>query len=190
MYFIPGKPLEYGTKYKVTVGAAEDLAGNKFQSHHIWEFTTLDKAEHLVGEWKFEEESGNTVKDSSGRGNHGTLKGNPARVEGKVGKAISFDGEDDLVEVPHSESLIAGGEITIEAWVNPDYQKKAEQHHTAIVGKAHRWSPGYILGFYTIRGGYRPWFTYIAIYEGHAKRKWVNFIRGERKFGSLSLIHI
>ncbi|MCK4624278.1 MAG: right-handed parallel beta-helix repeat-containing protein [Phycisphaerae bacterium] len=184
MYFIPEKSLEYGTKYRITIEGAEDLAGNKLKSPHVREFSTLSKAEHLVGEWRFEEESGNTAKDSSGRGNHVTLKGNPARVEGKVGKALGFDGVDDLVEVPHNDSLIAREEITIEAWVKPDYQKKAVQGHTGIAGKAHRWDTGYLLAFYNIRGGYRPWLAYGTICEGNPKRKSVNFSREGKKFGS------
>jgi hypothetical protein len=175
MYFVPDAPLKYGTEYKVTIDGAEDLAGNKLKSPYVWEFSALGKAEHLVGEWRFEEESGDTAKDSSGRGNHGALKGNPARVEGKVGKALSFDGVDDFVEVPNNDSLVAR---------KPDYQKKAEQGHCGIAGKVHRFGVGYLLAFYNISGGYRPWLAYTAIYEGKGKRKSAGFGREGRKFGS------
>jgi len=49
----------------------------------------------LVGWWKFD---GN-ANDSSGKGNNGTEKGDPTYVAGKIGHAISFDGQDDRIEV-------------------------------------------------------------------------------------------
>jgi hypothetical protein len=46
----------------------------------------------LVGEWHFDGDA----KDSSGNGNDGTIYG-ATFVEGKFGKALSFDGVDDYV---------------------------------------------------------------------------------------------
>ena len=72
----------------------------------------------LVGYWRFDEETGSTAKDSSPYGNDGTIYG-ATRVRGIIGKALSFDGVDDYVEVPDSESLDITDEITIEVWVKP-----------------------------------------------------------------------
>ena len=69
----------------------------------------------LVAEWHFDEGSGSVLKDSSGNGNDGVIYG-ATWVDGKYGKALSFDGVDDYVEVPHSTSLDITDEITIEAW--------------------------------------------------------------------------
>lgn len=61
---------------------------------------TLDTDPHLVGWWKFEEASGKTAADSSGKGHDGTLDGNLAaetnHVPGRVGQAIQFDGKDGV----------------------------------------------------------------------------------------------
>jgi len=71
----------------------------------------------LVAYWSFDEGSGNIAYDASGNGNHGTLINGPKWTQGKIGGALSFDGVDDYVEVPHSASLEITDAITIEAWV-------------------------------------------------------------------------
>ncbi len=71
----------------------------------------------LVAEWHFDEGSGNILKDSSGNGNDGTIYG-ANFMEGKFGTALNFDGIDDYVEVPNSNSLNPQA-ITIEAWILP-----------------------------------------------------------------------
>ena len=74
--------------------------------------------EGLVAEWRFDEGSGNVVKDSSGNGNDGVIHGATWTV-GKVGSALRFDGKDDYVEVADDSSLDITDAITIEAWVKP-----------------------------------------------------------------------
>ncbi len=50
----------------------------------------------------------------------GTLNnGCPKWVQGKFGKALSFDGVDDYVEVPDSSSLHITDEVTVLAWIKP-----------------------------------------------------------------------
>ncbi len=63
------------------------------------------------------EGSGTTVHDISGYGNNGTISG-ATWVNGRYGKALSFDGVDDYVEVPHSASL-EPTDVTVEMWINP-----------------------------------------------------------------------
>jgi len=70
----------------------------------------------LVGSWSFEEGSGNTVFDSSGFENHGTIFG-ATYVTGKEGLGLLFDGTDDDVVVPYSISINPANEITLEAFV-------------------------------------------------------------------------
>ncbi len=72
----------------------------------------------LVGSWSFDEASGYTVQDASGRGNPGTISG-PARVAGRFGGGLSFDGQNDWVTVADSASLHLTTAMTIEAWVRP-----------------------------------------------------------------------
>ena len=69
--------------------------------------------------WKFDEGSGTTVADSSGNGNTGTLVNGPLWTAGRVGNALFFDGIDDNVTVPDSNSLDLSSSFTLSAWVNP-----------------------------------------------------------------------
>ena len=73
----------------------------------------------LVGNWKFDDGAGNTAIDKSGNGNDGTLIGGPTWIAGTIGSgALSFDGSDDMVEVPDAASLDLPEALTIAAWVN------------------------------------------------------------------------
>jgi len=74
----------------------------------------------LVGYWKLDEGTGNTVYDSSTFGNDGTLEDDPTFVEGKFGPALAF--EVSRVAIPASNSLTADlfqGSFTLAAWINP-----------------------------------------------------------------------
>jgi concanavalin A-like lectin/glucanase superfamily protein/Big-like domain-containing protein/glucose/sorbosone dehydrogenase/Calx-beta domain-containing protein len=73
---------------------------------------------NLVAAFGFEEGAGTTIADLSGRGNTGSLSG-PTWVDGRFGKALSFDGINDLVTVNDSNSLDLTGAMTLEAWVRP-----------------------------------------------------------------------
>ena len=53
-------------------------------------------------------------------GNHGTLTNGATTAPGQVGQAFRFNGVDDYVQVPDSANLDITGDITIDAWVNPD----------------------------------------------------------------------
>jgi parallel beta-helix repeat protein len=62
----------------------------------------------------------NTVVDSSGNANHGTLtNGATHSASGKYGAACSFDGTDDYVNVADSASLDLTHGFTLSAWVFP-----------------------------------------------------------------------
>ena len=73
----------------------------------------------LVGHWKFDEGTGTTACDSSGTGNVGTLLNGPLWAPGKVGGALYFDGINDNVTVPDSNSLHLSNAFSLSAWVNP-----------------------------------------------------------------------
>jgi hypothetical protein len=69
----------------------------------------------------FDEASGNTALDSSGNNLNGTIR-EAARVAGRFGGALSFDGVNDWVTVPDTTGspldLTTG--VTLEAWVKPE----------------------------------------------------------------------
>ncbi len=72
----------------------------------------------LLAHWEFDESSGTTARDSSGHGHDGTLRGDPQWAAGIIGSgALSLDGTDGLVEVPHGTSLNLTDALTITAWV-------------------------------------------------------------------------
>ncbi|MGB9596635.1 MAG: LamG domain-containing protein [Candidatus Poribacteria bacterium] len=71
----------------------------------------------IVGAWLFEEGSGKTVKDYSGKGNEGKIFGNPKWVNGKFGKAMEFNGETDYIVIKDSDSLDLDL-MTVSAWIN------------------------------------------------------------------------
>jgi methionine-rich copper-binding protein CopC len=72
----------------------------------------------LVAAYGFNEGSGSTVTDSSGRGNNGTISG-ATWVNGLSGKALSFNGTSNWVTVADSNSLDLTSGMTLEAWVKP-----------------------------------------------------------------------
>ena len=60
--------------------------------------------ENITAMWLFDEGEGTTATDSSGNGNDGTIHG-ATWVDGKFGQALEFNGTDNWVEVPHSQSV-------------------------------------------------------------------------------------
>jgi hypothetical protein len=83
-----------------------------------YQFKTLMVLE-LVGLWHFDEGKGKVAHDSK-YGNDGTLVKGPTWVEGKIGKALQFDGVDDYVKCGNPVSLNnITNEITFIAWVKP-----------------------------------------------------------------------
>ncbi|MFA5859603.1 MAG: carboxypeptidase regulatory-like domain-containing protein [Elusimicrobiota bacterium] len=65
----------------------------------------------LVGYWKFEEGNGDIAFDYSGYRNHGIIYGNPKWVTTvrRANTALYFDGIDDYIEIPASQSLMYPG---------------------------------------------------------------------------------
>jgi hypothetical protein len=83
-------------------------------------FPVQAQSNGLVAAYGFEEGTGTTLNDSSGNQNKGTLQYGPVWVtNGKYGKALRFDGVDDLVTIADSNSLDLTTNMTLEAWVYP-----------------------------------------------------------------------
>jgi len=71
----------------------------------------------LVGEWNLDEGSGTVATDTSGNDNTGTVYG-ATWIDGRLGKALSFDGTDDYVDVGNSSILntLGSSSFSVEAW--------------------------------------------------------------------------
>jgi hypothetical protein len=86
-------------------------------------FATFSEAkteEGLILYLSFDEGSGNVAKDLSGNGNNGKING-ATWTDGKVGKALSFNGKDNFVEVPFKDMFNINDAITLAAWIKPNF---------------------------------------------------------------------
>ena len=70
-----------------------------------------------IAHWTFDEASGTTAYDSAGS-NNGTLVNGVARVAGKIGGALNFDGTNDYVNVLYN-SVFQLPVLTMTAWIRP-----------------------------------------------------------------------
>ena len=73
----------------------------------------------LVGAWAFDEGSGTTTADQSGRGNDGSLVECDLDHGGKFNAALTLNGTNAWVSVPDSAALDLTTGMTLEAWVRP-----------------------------------------------------------------------
>ena len=79
-------------------------------------YTAVDR-DTIIGIWLFDEDiNNNVVKDASGNGHDGEVKGSPKVVDGQFGKALSFSGNDQIV-VPHHDRF-STPTFTLMAWIN------------------------------------------------------------------------
>jgi hypothetical protein len=91
---------------------AEDLRARAAKA-----FEEADRRGDLLGHWRLDGDA----RDSSGLGFHGKLKGTKT-VPGKIGQALWFNGEDDVVDLPNSPELdrIQEESYTVMAWFRPE----------------------------------------------------------------------
>jgi hypothetical protein len=79
---------------------------------------TIPVSADLVGWWKFDDGSGSTAADSSGRGQDGTLTNDPTwSSAGVYGGCLQFDGTNDRVVVNGSWTL---AQYTVSMWFRQD----------------------------------------------------------------------
>ena len=83
-----------------------------------WALTPDDPA--IVGVWLFDEGAGDTVGDSSGNGNHGTINGDFQWGNGTIGSAIAANGGGsiDVADSDSIASIVSG--LTVAGWFRID----------------------------------------------------------------------
>jgi len=77
------------------------------------------------GMWLFDDGGGAVAMDSSGKGNDGTIKNAPKWVDGKLGKALEFDGSKQQSVTTLPSTMMDPYPYTFAAWIklseyNPD----------------------------------------------------------------------
>jgi len=87
----------------------------------------------LVGYWSFND---GTAKDNSGTGNNGVIIGDPQSVDGKVGKALDFNG-DDGIDIASNSTVELADALTAAAWIYPRsvVDPTNGNDHCGIIGK-------------------------------------------------------
>jgi fibronectin type 3 domain-containing protein len=106
------------TSYSYRVRAA-DAAGNLSAYSNTAAATVPAPPSGLVAAYAFDEGSGTTVTDASGKGNTGTITNATWSTSGRFGGALSFNGTTSVVTIPDSSSLHLSSGLTLEAWVGP-----------------------------------------------------------------------
>ena len=121
--------LAAGT-YTATVTVTATTAGATGSPKTVAVTLTVSPAAvaNLVGAWGFDETSGTTAADASGRGNTGTLNGATRSTGGKFGGALSFDGINDWVTVPDADVLDLTTGMTHGGLGPPDRHRRAVAH--------------------------------------------------------------
>jgi fibronectin type 3 domain-containing protein len=109
--------LTPNTSYTYVV-LATDGAGNLGPYSNSASATTGGTVPELVAAYSFNEGSGVTAIDTSGKGNDGAIGAATWTTAGKFGGALSFNGNARVI-VPDSPSLHLTTGLTLEAWVNP-----------------------------------------------------------------------
>jgi hypothetical protein len=127
------------------------VTGSSANATGVWD-TNFKMVQHM------EEASGGTNKitDSTSNSNNGTDYNSPVLgASGKIGKAITFDGTNDYIQVADSNSLDIASSITLEAWINPSL---LDTNHRRIMIKQHSaWlEPYYMYSLWVYKEGTDP----------------------------------
>ncbi len=153
------------------------------------------------------------IKDSTGNNNDGTPQGSMTSgdlVDGKVGKALDFDGSDDYVSVPDSTSLRPQN-MTLEALIKSDVLLSSKDFPIMLNKQNWTIKSGYLLGQYSESDGslgirildgtssyevkysepnYNEWMHIVGVYDGQYLRIFKNDEeKNTNNIGSVTVAH-
>ena len=123
-------------------------------------YAYADLADGLISAWTFDD---GTAKDCVGN-NDGKINGGVEVVDGKFGKALSFNGKDGFVQVPHDKSLEAIAEsLSVSAWI----YVRSFNNHAAIIFKGEKigWTNNYAFRIAVLNEGGSIGFRNYAAFE-------------------------
>ena len=101
---------------------ARDAAGNQATATNVAvtvSNVTPPPPSGLVAAYAFEEGTGTSTGDATGKSHTGSVSGATWITAGMYGKALSFDGVNDWVTVADANDLDLTNGMTLEAWVRP-----------------------------------------------------------------------
>jgi hypothetical protein len=169
-------------------------------------FTVSPPASGLVGAWGFDETSGSTVTDRSGKGNTGTITGATRTTTGKFGGALTFSGTGKWVTIPDSASLHLTTGLTIEGWMNPTANGAAAWRAMAVketagglswalypfgdngFPSAHAFTNSELWAVGTTKPTLNTWTHVAATYDGTTIRLYLNGVQNATRAQTGSLL--
>jgi hypothetical protein len=100
---------------------ARDAAGNRTtaQSVSVSVDNSAPPGPTPVAAYSFENASGTTLTDVTGKGHTGTIREAAWTTTGRYGGALRFDGVNDWVTIADAPDLRLTSNLTLEAWINP-----------------------------------------------------------------------
>ncbi len=149
--------------YNLTIGAGQGMAFTgslddvRIYNYVLDEMAIRELGNTLVSHWEFDEVTGSTAYDTGGDGNDGTVN-NATWIIGKIGGALSCDGNSDYVDVGDSPFDISSS-MSICGWF---YISDTTSNQEGLVWK----SSAYGIGFgRTNNGGVADQFGF-HVYDG------------------------
>ena len=100
--------------------------------------TVANPSQALVAAYGFDEGTGTTLLDQTGKGHTGTAAGATWTAQGKFGSALTFDGVNDWVTVNDANDLDFTTGMTLEAWVFPTASGGGSWRNVVIKERAGR----------------------------------------------------